>query len=231
MGWTENEVRALTPILERVESALGQLACARVLVLCSAGGDLALRLAPRLGGKGKVTGLELDPVLLRIASGRAAYSPVGYLMDFKRGERARLPFPDSSFDALVRDLIVFPTPAPTETGYSEMARVLRPGGRMVLTDIVVHPPLPPLSREALRSIGIAYVRDSKVDDLKAGMGGAGLADVGVEDLSPIMHTVWEARRGADRSPGHGPAYETLLGKGRHSLGKGLRYVLLRCAKA
>ena len=230
MGWTEDEVRALAPILERVEAALGQLACARVLVLCSAGGDLALRLVPMLEGKGRVVGLELDPVLLRIASGRAAYSPLAYLLEFKRAERARIPYPDASFDALVSEFIVHPSPAPTEIGQREMARVLRHGGRLVLTDVIAHPMPSPEDRLALRSIGLGYICDASVKDFEAWMSEAGLVDVRVDDVSEKVRPGWEGRRQSDRMSGRTAAYELLLGKGKHSLGKGIRYVLASGSK-
>jgi len=230
MGWTEPEARALAPILERVEAALGQLACARVLVLCSAGGDLVLRLVPMLEGKGRVVGLELDPVLLRIASGRAAYSPLAYLLEFKRAERARIPYPDASFDALVSEFIVHPSPAPTEIGHREMARALRKGGRLVLTDVIAHPPIPTEVRTGLRSIGLTYVCDASAKDFEARMAEAGFVDVRVDDVSEKVRPVWEGRRLSDGTPGHTAAYELLLGKGRHSLGKGIRYVLASGSK-
>ena len=224
--WSEPEVRALAPVLGRLQVALGPLEGKQVLVLCSAGGDVVLDLAQRVGVRGRVTGLELNPAMLRISRDRAAMSNVNYRIDLRKAERKRIPFPDASFDALAGESIVFPSPEPTEIGQPEMARVLRPGGRLALTDVIAPKPLPPGAREALRGVGLSYVRDASPGDYISWMQKAGMADVKVEDLTGLVRPVWEARRRAAPGAGSSGGIEQLLEGVRPLLGEGLLYVLV-----
>jgi SAM-dependent methyltransferase len=224
--WSEPEARALAPVLGRLQAALGPLDGKQALVLCSAGGDVVLELAQGVGVRGRVTGLELSPAMLRISRDRAAMSSVNYRIDLRKAERKRIPLPDASFDALASEFIVFPSPEPTEIGHPEMARVLRPGGRMALTDVIAPRPLPHGTREALRGIGLSYVRDASPADLTSWMRGAGMADVKVEDLTALVRPLWEARHRAATGAGPSGGLEQLLGGGRPLLGDGLLYILV-----
>ena len=224
--WSEPEVRALGPVLGRLQAALGPLDGKQALVLCSAGGDVVLELAQRAGVRGRVTGLELNPAMLRISRDRAAMSNVNYRIDLRKAERRRIPFPDASFDALASESIVFPSPEPTEVGHPEMARVLRPGGRMSLTDVIAPRPLPHGAREALRGIGLSYVIEASPTDLTTWMGKAGMTDVGVEDLTGLVRPIWEARHRAATGAGQAGVLDLLLGGVKPLLGDGLLYVLV-----
>lgn len=76
-----------------------------------------------------VTGLDMTPHLLEEARARAVRE--GFCIRFDEGFAETLPYPDGSFDVLVSmfGIMFFPLP---ETAASEMARVLRPGGRLAL---------------------------------------------------------------------------------------------------
>lgn len=224
--WSEPEVRALGPVLGRLQAALGPLDGKQALVLCSAGGDVVLDLAQRVGVRGRVTGLELNPAMLRISRDRAAMSNVNYRIDLRKAERTRLPFPDASFDALASESIVFPSPEPTEIGQPEMARVLRTGGRLALSDVIAPRPLPHGAREALRGVGLSYVCDASPTDFTSWMRKAGMADAKVEDLTGLVRPVWEARRRASPGAGQAGVFDLLLGGGKPLLGDGLLYVLV-----
>jgi demethylmenaquinone methyltransferase/2-methoxy-6-polyprenyl-1,4-benzoquinol methylase len=104
----------------------------RALDVCCGTGDIALALA-RAGAE--VTGLDFSRAMLDIAENRrpkntqsAAANP-----KFIQGDAQQLPFPDNSFDAVtvgygLRNL------ANWETGVTEMFRVAKPGGRLVMLD-------------------------------------------------------------------------------------------------
>ena len=122
------------------------------------------------------------------------------VVNFQKAEISRIPLPDESFDALVSEFIVFPTPAPTQIGQPEMARVLKPGGRMVITDVIVTQPVSPEIRQELNAIGLDYLCEGTTDDFRTWMLAAGLTGIEVLDLTPVVKAVWEQRRRQDPAP-------------------------------
>ncbi|QIN80856.1 methyltransferase domain-containing protein [Rubrobacter marinus] len=86
-----------------------------------------------------LTAIELSPEMLEIARRRAA--TLGHEADLRVGDAQDLPFPDARFDAVVCTLGLCTIPSP-EMAVREAARVLRPGGRLLLLEHVRSPLLP-----------------------------------------------------------------------------------------
>lgn len=78
-----------------------------------------------------ITGIELSPAMLAIARRRAAES--GRAVDLRAGDAQALPFADASFDTVVCTLSLCTIPDHGQA-ITQMARVLRPGGRLLLLD-------------------------------------------------------------------------------------------------
>ena len=122
---------------ERAELAPGDAA----LDACCGTGDLAFELARRVGPDGTVIGSDFSERMLDLARAKAAAR--GAPVRFEWGDALELSYDDASFDAVtvgfgVRNL------ADLERGVGELARVLRPGGRLVILEIT-QPRRPPLS--------------------------------------------------------------------------------------
>jgi demethylmenaquinone methyltransferase/2-methoxy-6-polyprenyl-1,4-benzoquinol methylase len=105
---------------------------ARALDLCTGTGDLALALAARVKPGGEVVGTDFAEAMLERALAKAAAR--GAPVRFELADALALPFPDDSFDAATvafgaRNL------ADLDAGLREMARVVRPGGRVVVLEI------------------------------------------------------------------------------------------------
>jgi demethylmenaquinone methyltransferase / 2-methoxy-6-polyprenyl-1,4-benzoquinol methylase len=96
-------------------------------------GDLALALAASAPGA-RVVGLDYTAPMLRRAPAKAARSPVGDRVTWVLGDGQRLPFPDGTFDA-VTSAFVLRNFADLDAAFAEMARVVRPGGRVVALEI------------------------------------------------------------------------------------------------
>jgi demethylmenaquinone methyltransferase/2-methoxy-6-polyprenyl-1,4-benzoquinol methylase len=107
------------------------------LDVCCGTGDLVLALARRYPGS-DVTGLDFSEEMLRLARAKAERAGLGSSAEFVRGDLLDLPFEDDSFAATtvafgVRNVADLPR------AFSEMARVTRPGGRVVCLEITSPP--------------------------------------------------------------------------------------------
>lgn len=130
-SWRTTSLGAITEAIEQrvVLDMMGELAGARVL---DAGcGDGALVCASASRGA-DATGVDPDPAMLAAASSRATRA--GVRATFLEGRVERLPFPDASFDVVASITVLCFVPD-AALAVREMARVLRPGGRLVLGEL------------------------------------------------------------------------------------------------
>jgi ubiquinone/menaquinone biosynthesis C-methylase UbiE len=229
MKWSRSEIEHLLPILEQVSSDLATVDGKKILVLCSGTGEVAFWLGEMME-QGKVTGLELDRESLAVARRAAHEMGLESVVEFQAAEKQHIPLPDSSIDDLVSEFIVYPTSTPTEIGQPEMARVLAPGGKMILTDVLVSRPLPQDVRDAFQAIGLDYLCNGTQEDFKGWMTGAGLVNVEVLDLTSTLRKVWEDRREADRAAAHQTGYAYLLDNFQFGLGGAIFYIYVRGEK-
>jgi demethylmenaquinone methyltransferase/2-methoxy-6-polyprenyl-1,4-benzoquinol methylase len=130
-GWRERAA-------DRAELEPGETA----LDVCCGTGDLALALAERVGPYGRVVGSDFSERMLDLAREKADRRGADQVR-FEWADALALPYEEESFDAVtvgfgVRNL------ADLEHGLLEMARVLKPGGRLVVLEIT-QPRRPPLS--------------------------------------------------------------------------------------
>jgi ubiquinone/menaquinone biosynthesis C-methylase UbiE len=194
MNWSRSEIERLLPILEQISSDLRPVDGKKILVLCSATGEVAFWLGEMME-QGQVTGLELDPESLDLARRSAHEMGLEGVVEFLPVEKMHLPIDDGSYNALVSEFIVYPTSEPTEIGQPEMARVLVPGGRMILTDVIITRPLPQPVRHELSAIGLDYLCEATQDEFRSWMAEAGLTNIEVIDLTPVVRNAWEYKRG------------------------------------
>ncbi len=229
MKWTPSEIEDLLPILDQVQCDLEPIDGKDILVLCSASGEFPFWLAGRMT-HGHILGVELNQDLLKAAQLSAKERHLSHLIEFRGTEKTRLPLQDGSFDGLVSEFIIFPTPTPTEIGQPEMARVLKPGGKMVITDVIITNPISPEVRKELNRIGLDYLCEGTADDFRGWMQAAGLIDIAIQDLTPMVKRVWEHRSRQDTAPDHRDAYSFLLEDSPARLGDSLHYIYVRGTK-
>jgi SAM-dependent methyltransferase len=120
-----------------------------VLDVGSGAGSDSLVAAQMVGPEGSVTGIDMTPEMLSKA--RAAAAEMGVTnVTFVAGEAESLPFENESFDVVISNGVIDLTPD-KDAVYSEINRVLRPGGRIQIADVTIQNPV---SEEGRRKIDL-----------------------------------------------------------------------------
>lgn len=133
-AWSHAPLLRDQEILDRIVRPLGLGEGDSVLDVACGTGILTLAMAERAG---RVTGIDITPAMLQKAE--AARSARGlHNATFQEGDAERLPFRDGHFSAAVTRLTVHHFPDPPRV-LREMVRVVRPGGRVAVADMVASP--------------------------------------------------------------------------------------------
>jgi len=148
-----------------------------VLDLGSGPGLDAFLAARRVGPSGRVIGVDMTPKMIERA--RAGAERGGYAnVEFREGRLEALPVEDASIDAITSNCVINLVPDKAVV-FREVARVLKPGGRLVISDVVLAGRLPPVIEQSLLAwtgcISGALPRERYF----ALLGAAGLGDVEV----------------------------------------------------
>ena len=155
----------------------------RVLDVASGRGGTALLLAREYGVE--VTGIDLSDANVALSSGAAQAAGLADRVRFHVGDAERLAVPDAAFDAVVCEC-AFCTFHDKPTAAAELARVLRPGGRLGITDVTVDPARLPAELSGL-AVWIACIADARpVPEYARILTAAGLAVTHTERHDPAI---------------------------------------------
>ncbi len=122
-----------------------------VLDLGSGGGLDAFLAAKQVGADGRVIGVDMTEEMIERARGNAARAGLGQI-EFRLGRLEALPVEDGSVDAVTSNCVINLVPDKAAV-FREVARVLRPGGRVVISDIILDGSIPAVLEQDL----LAYV--------------------------------------------------------------------------
>lgn len=165
--------------LRLTERLGGKLALApgmRVLDVASGKGESAIFLAQRFGSE--LVGIDFGQENVKQAAARANAAAVGHLVRFEQGDAEKIDFPDASFDAVLCEC-AFCTFPDKRAAAAEFRRVLRPGGKVGLSDLTRSANLPDELQGLLA--WVACIADARpVEDYVRYLESAGFGNVEVE---------------------------------------------------
>lgn len=156
---------------------------AAVLEVGCGTGDVALAAGRLAGSTGTVYGIDPSPEMIAVAREKAARAASA--VTFQLGLIEALSFSDGAFDVVLSSLMMHHLPGELKRqGLSEIARVLKPGGRLLIVDI--KRPTARLGR-AMLTVGMHGRLTTGVQDLAPLLSATGFVDVEVGDVGfPLL---------------------------------------------
>ncbi|MCL6471361.1 MAG: arsenite methyltransferase [Firmicutes bacterium] len=154
-----------------------------VLDLGSGPGLDCFLAANKVGAKGKVIGIDMTPEMIERAKNNAkngSYENV----EFRLGEIENLPVADNSIDVIISNCVINLSPD-KEKVFQEAFRVLKPGGRFMISDLVLSKELPSAITQSIEAyigcISGALLKETFIETVKT----AGFQDVMIIDETPF----------------------------------------------
>ena len=172
--------------------AIAALKPSEVVLDLGAGGGFDCFLAARaVGPQGLVIGVDMTPEMVRLARDNARKG--GYEnADFRLGEIEHLPVADGTVDVIISNCVINLSPDKLAV-YREAFRVLKPGGRLAVSDVVATAQLPETWLEDMRLLSACISGAATVDEVEAMLTEAGFVDIDIrakEESREFIRT-WE----------------------------------------
>ncbi|MPZ88754.1 MAG: arsenite methyltransferase [Nitriliruptorales bacterium] len=160
-----------------------------VLDLGSGGGIDVLLSARRVGPQGKAYGLDMTEEMLALAR-RNATEAGATNVEFLKGHIEEIPLPAATTDVIISNCVIN-LAADKQAVFGEMARVLKPGGRIGISDVVAEDHLTPADRAERGDFSGCIAGALSVSEYHAGLARAGFSDVDINLTNQVgdgMHS-------------------------------------------
>lgn len=179
--------------------AMAELKPGETVLDLGAGGGLDCFLAARqVGPDGRVIGVDMTPEMLTRARRNAAQA--GWTnVEFRLGEIEHLPVADASVDVILSNCVINLSPQKA-TVFREAYRVLKPGGRLSISDVVATTPLPEALMKDLAVVASCIGGAALVEDIIGWLKEAGFSEVrvSVDESSRAVVADWAPGTGVER---------------------------------
>lgn len=161
-------------------TAIASLRAGEVVVDLGSGGGLDVFLAAQqVGPTGKAIGIDMTPEMIdraRVNARNAGYENV----EFRLATIDHIPLPDASVDCVISNCVINLAPDKPAV-FREIARILKPGGRLAVSDIALKGELPLAISESLAAYVGCIAGAIKINDYQEGLRAAGFEHVQVVD--------------------------------------------------
>ena len=154
-----------------------------VLDLGSGGGIDVLLSASRVGPTGKAYGLDMTDEMLELARGNQRAAGVTNV-EFIKGTIERIPLPDESVDVVISNCVINLSADKAQV-FREAARVLRPGGRFAVTDIVADPEMDEATRGDLEQWTGCIAGALTREEFRRELAAAGLEEIEIRETHRV----------------------------------------------
>jgi SAM-dependent methyltransferase len=165
-----------------------------VLDLGSGAGFDCFLAARQVGETGRVVGVDMTPEMIETARENAEENGTEQV-EFRLGEIEHLPVADGTVDVVISNCVVNLSPDKPQV-FREAYRVLRPGGRLAISDVVLTAPVPAELRADPESVAACVGGASRIERLEAMLRDAGFEGVAIDptDDSDRFIREWDDRR-------------------------------------
>jgi ubiquinone/menaquinone biosynthesis C-methylase UbiE len=158
-----------------------------VLDLGSGGGFDCFLAARQVGETGRVIGVDMTPDMIRKARANAQKANAGNV-EFRLGEIEHLPVADRSVDVIISNCVINLSPDKA-TVFQEAFRVLKPGGRLAIADIVATAPLPEEARKDLALISGCVGGAAPIGEVETYLREAGFREIRIQPKIALSEVV------------------------------------------
>ena len=164
---------------------------------CGGGFDCFLA-ARRVGPKGRAIGVDMTPEMIHKARENAAKGKVNNV-DFRLGEIEHLPVADGIADVILSNCVINLSPDKPQV-FAEAARVLKPGGRLAISDVVAIAPIPARVKNKLQAHSGCIAGSAIVPETERMLKKAGFSEIriAVKEQSKEFIKDWFPGSGAEK---------------------------------
>jgi arsenite methyltransferase len=166
-----------------------------VLDLGSGAGFDCFLAAKRVGKTGRVIGVDMTPEMVTKARDNARRVEATNV-EFRIGEIEHLPVPDASVDVILSNCVINLSPDKSRV-FREAFRVLKPGGRLAISDVVATAEMPAALAESVEALTGCVAGSAPVETLKKLLVDAGFENVHIDPRAESRAVIGQCMPGAE----------------------------------
>ncbi|MBL9163997.1 MAG: arsenite methyltransferase [Planctomycetaceae bacterium] len=194
-------------------TAFASLRPGEVVVDLGSGGGLDVFLAAKsVGPTGKAIGIDMTPEMIELARKNARQLGGGAMpgnIEFHLAPIDEMPLADASVDCIISNCVINLVPDKAKA-FAEMARVLKQGGRLAISDIAIKKPLPAALAESLMAYVGCIAGAIEIEEYRRGLAAAGFTEVAIEETGSDLNAYAQVEgQGACCSPAMTPGEGSL----------------------